>query len=494
MNTKKTILIISILMIVVIFLLSCALDNSERITGLYTEGRWIKNNKERVIHLKGVAQNELFEESLIESWYRHHQIPSQYDKIKSLGCNIVRVMINKVYWDQDISIKSIDEKVSNYRDVLKNVVDMCFARNMYVLISLDGPDRTNYLLNPETSGWLITLRELTTTYKEYSNVIIDPMNEPARAGENQDEHITIWRDAVIHAIEAIRAIAPDMVLLIQPSAGTYNAVKEFSNAYGKGHLPYPNIIYGGHHYFYSDSIWDHPWVAVYREGRFEDAKNFRSPSEYQWDVDEPLTLMEHLYYGKIGVLSDEDVPVMIDEFGARIDRTIHYDGTYLDGEWLTDFSDTKNFSSGFQTIVLDGPFSWYTELIDFYYVMNKNQWSFIQFAWRAEYRTDANMVYNTMLHSDWITLNELGNLFKNYAFTESLVITGQVFNPDGTPYVGCTVSSNGEKSVTDVNGRYVLVLTSQEQDFIVKFTNGHQDSVILDSITSHLYIFHARAH
>ena len=341
---------------------------------LHTDGRWIKDESGNIVELKGAGLSDIVYDVGF-SWYRHHEVPATYDWLKRIGVNLVRQQINMLYWNDNINVTDVNGVTKTYQQLVDDIVQWCLERGIYVELDW-ASDRQEmmqdakkpYLQDPVGSGWIDFLVELATRYKDYPNVWICPMNEPPAT-------VTEWRNAVSQAIQGIRSVAPNIMILVQPSTATWNPVDDFSGNL----LPFPNIVYGYHHYYYADlgSLagydWPpNPYAQAYHNGRLEEAK----------------ALLEQKLVNECFRLMDEGVPVVVDEFGV-------------------DTGDDENPRP-----------NWDVEIKDLYEIMNKYKVPFAQWAWHGEWdiNPDPNRrIKNTMLYGDCSKLNILGELFVDYS-------------------------------------------------------------------------------
>jgi len=347
---------------------------------LHTDGRYIKDVLGMAVVLRGVARGETsycFGPDY-QGWYKHHEVERDYDKLKSLGVNIVRLGLNKYYWQNHKTLPNIDGVVTEYVSLIDNIVAWCAVRDIYLILEyMYDVDREadwsqsvkaqKVFVDP--TDWINWWVEVANRYKDQPNVMINPLNEPPSHGycpppyNTREACSARWREIASMAIEAIRAVNPNVLIWVDPAGFVGSPLMyDFS---GKP-LPYPNIVYNMHHYYHSDlgslvgkDYPPEPYAVDYWNGNLVVAKQ-----EYEQYL---------INYGF--KLLDENVPVAVTEIGV--------------------WSEDNN---------------WNIQIRDFYQLSRKYGVSWMQWWWHGWWRADVCHDYH-LLKNDWQTLSPIGEVW-----------------------------------------------------------------------------------
>ena len=335
-----------------------------------------------VFYKRGVMRSELYEE-FSKSWWVHHEVEREYDRLKSYGVEVVRVMLNKHDWFMNYTIADIDGNRRDYHTVVDDIVRWCTDRGMYVIlehgVSVWGetPETAAQGIYLDPHNWFIDwmTNEIAARYANNPYVIMGLVNEPANrdAGiyNTEDARRDRWWQIAKEAVESYRAVKPNGYIIVQ-SIG-FRPYKNWSRAYGRAPLPFPNIIYGWHDFYHWDlgSIVGKPYAPApyaeaYWNGDFVTAKQ----------------KMEQWYYDTAIKLQDEEhVPVFFDEFGA----------------WVPDNN-------------------WDIWLRDFYVISRKYSVGWTQLWWHGYWTADQGTpsrpyIDYHLLQNDWQTLSPIGEVW-----------------------------------------------------------------------------------
>ncbi len=337
---------------------------------LHTDGRYIKDAANNTVVLRGVARGEIDYcfSSEYQGWYEHHEVERDYDRLKSLGVNIVRLALNPDFWTNHSTLPDIDGVTTEYVQLVDDIVSWCEARGIYLMLEHHAGSQTGLAqIYVDPTNWINWLVELATRYRNDSYVSINILNEPPGDSycpppyNTRETCSARWRQVASMAIEAIRAVSPNVLLWVDPAgfAGS-PLVYDFS---GKP-LPYPNIVYCMHTYYHSDlgTLVGNSWPArdyaqAYWEGNLTYAKQSYEQFlfSYGWS------------------LLNENLPVAVTEFGV----------------WYPDNS-------------------WNVQIKDFYDLCQKYGVSWIQWWWHGYWDSNPSEIDYHLLEDDWQTLSPIG--------------------------------------------------------------------------------------
>jgi hypothetical protein len=297
--------------------------------------------------------------------------------------NVVRLTLNKYYWENHKTLPNIDGVVNEYVSLVDSIVSWCATRDIYIVLEyVYDIDNTadwsqsvkaeKIFVNP--TGWINWWVEVVDRYKDQPRVMINPLNEPPSANyqsapyNSKEACSARWREVLSQLIEAVRAVTPNIVIFIDPAG--FDLMYDFSSK----HLPYPNIVYCMHIYYHSalGSIVGHPWnpwhwAELYWNGQLTQAKQ-----EFESFL---------LNYGFN--LLDEKIPVYVSEFGV----------------WVPDQN-------------------WDVQIRDFYSLCEKYGVGWMQWWWHGHWSSEPPGGYATidyhLLKHDWQTLSPIGEELVNY--------------------------------------------------------------------------------
>jgi len=200
---------------------------------LHTEGRWIKNEDGAIVYLAGVRfhatehnkDGHFGPDPISESWF---------EGMKNWGCTCISVSVEIGWYDTD----------EEYRNTIDMIIGWAKARGMYVVLQNYFPD------GPGTWGDTVQARRvLTMEASRYGdgNVLIQLIDEPT--APSLDIYITF----VEQCITDIRAVAPDMLIVINKNGPNRPDLQEFEN-YPESILNAGNLIIAPHIYRYHHGV------------------------------------------------------------------------------------------------------------------------------------------------------------------------------------------------------------------------------------------------
>jgi len=340
------------------------------LTWLHTEGRWIKNENNDTVTPKGACEMSLgYGIYGVTSWDDHSRYFSEhtFDIAQEAGANIIRLGIN---------MKSVLN--TEYKSKIKQAVQWCKERGMWVLLDMHGPndscgqgeDWMPVLLDPQGTGFYDAWEAWAQEFKNESTVCaFGLMNEPPPAGTNgytYEQLEAIWRPIVIEAIHKIHTINPNVLIFVDNIQWSSDLHQFIQNP-----LNEPNVVYCLHRYYHFDWYTNHlPYANAYASGDFETGYN----------------LMKQFYYDKGFKLLDMGYPVIMEEFGCyREDPESPYEPKTADPNYLIQINETyklfREWQAGYIQFSLGGKVEGYTR-------------------------------HYTMLTDDWSTLNEVGEIWR----------------------------------------------------------------------------------
>jgi len=348
---------------------------------LHVDGRHIKDRLGTTVYLRGVAKLSLAESDCLtsvapspyEEFMWHNLVESDFDTIKSLGANVIRLPLSIEVFFPGFGMASGEQPNADFLAMLDNIVNWCEARNIYLIPNLhyyyDGnktikwPDDlwTNPIHRQHVDDFWVWLVD---RYKNRPVVCgIDYLNEPWHRGPPNAE---TWRNWVETAIDKVRAVNPHILCIIE------DPVQGYPPLYGENSFKWmydtpvrrDNIILSPHLYPY-DGNWNWmsgtDWGAAYAEGRYDEGKKLFA--DWIWDQ----------------WCGDLNVPFWVGEFACLPDT--------VGLEWLKDF----------------------------YEIMNDWGWSHAYWAWQALYTPQTEGWPQTLpVEGDWHTLRPQGEIIKAY--------------------------------------------------------------------------------
>jgi hypothetical protein len=342
---------------------------------LHTEGRYIKDEAGNVVWLRGVVRPEIaycFSPDY-QGWKKHHEVERDYNKLKNLGVNVVRLYLNKYHWDNHITLPNIDGQLTEYASLVDNIMSWCQARQIYVIIDLayltnDCSDTqyTKANLYTDPAPLIDWVTEVATRYRDNPYLIVGLLNEPPSPGYapapwhgNLDALMGRWIEICSTIIEAVKAVRPGSLFDIEsPTFKPTAFIGRF--------LPYENIIYCAHHYYTTPpgggDLAGTNIETYYRNGQYEQAKQ----AYETWLVNQIFQVSET--YNK---------PTITDEIGVW---------TGL-GDW------------------------WPQWIKDFYDISTKYGHHWVQYAWHGYWSPNPTQIDYHLLKEDWQTLSPIGEVW-----------------------------------------------------------------------------------
>lgn len=339
------------------------ISNSARTpTWLHVEGRWIKDENGNIVILKGACEMSLaYGIYGVTSWDDHsnHLSVQTFDIAKQAGANIIRLGIN---------LKSVLN--SEYVSKIKQVVQWCKERGMWVLLDMDGPDDLclqgeawmPVLLDPNGTGFYAAWTTWAQLFKNEPTVCaFGLMNEPPPAGTEgytYDQLQAIWRSVAIETIHRIHAINPNVLIFVDNIQWSSDLQQFIDNP-----LNEPNVVYCLHRYYFFDWQNNVTYATAYASGNFAQG----------------YALMKQFYYDKGFKLQDRGYPVVMEEFGS--------------------YREDPKFPCQIPPNSL-------RQINDTYSLFREWQVGYMQFAFSGE--IDGYSLHLAMLTDDWSALNEVG--------------------------------------------------------------------------------------
>lgn len=260
---------------------------------LHTDGRYIRDELGRRIHLRGISKMGL--EYTKEGY---HIVENDYDIMKEMGANIVRI---------PYTMEWIYEEDYLYRIDLQ--IQWCKEREMYVILDMHRPIHKYQKGFPSNQTyWMQQWMFVAERYKNEDTVIgVDLWNEP------RDVSWGKWRDAAQNCARLIHSVNPKLLIIVEGVGWGWDLLGVQTNP-----LDEPNVVYSPHIYPYPLSRLD--WSYLYKDGEYE--------AGY-------LLLRDYIRRNWEPILEQELAPVLVGEFGTPI-----YEEHNL--VWFTDLLDTMH--------------------------------------------------------------------------------------------------------------------------------------------------------
>lgn len=360
-----TILTVQAQLYVIHVILSTATIKHDTLTGLHTEGSYIKNEADEIVQLTGFCWfdylNPYHSRDEPVGTEPFGKLEYRLNEHKNLGVNTIRLSISKGRWDD--SLHNHPEYSIWYVDQLDYIVETCNELGIYVYLCfhygsgsmndlqanlMDEPNwhPGNYTKNGKNftaprldvsgwtnndpaflpdqkipvydwemwqSRWLDWTVEVAARYKDHTNVIgYQIWAEPAWANYTSDEFDRLeasWADFILGNVDSIRSVDSDALIFV-PSAGHYS--RKWVSAYWRENpIPRPNIVYTWTIY-YKHHTGD-AWVKFYETGDFESGKTGLTNWHKQhglWMVEEgiaPVMLGESGFFSYLDHFNNEEV-------------------------------------------------------------------------------------------------------------------------------------------------------------------------------------------
>ncbi len=319
------------------------------ISKLHVDGRYIKNEANHTVFLRGVNKAEMVDDPdgiwMGSTIWTDANVKTELDAMESWGINVVRIHFSVELWKYDIGPDS-GHPASPYcgistREAIKKLLNFTAERGMYVILDAysvrcywtkgdqDPLPFPPYQTSENASEIIGSVddfvdfwRSVASELKDYPNVIFEIWNEPhntASANKTDEEAFMDWMNAWNLCADAIREVGATQPIIFQWGMGVYCNLYENDEtgevyAKGGGHLhhwmenaignltdPLDNIIYSTHVYrlyggtgLYQGSAKD---KYGYRGWPYEHVKAAFEYMGFKWVGD---TLNKPLFIGEVG--------------------------------------------------------------------------------------------------------------------------------------------------------------------------------------------------
>jgi len=239
------------------------------ISPLHTEGRYIKDDRGRIIYLRGINKGE-FADDPGGMWmgvlgWNPDRVKTELDAIQSLGINVIRMHQAVSNWKFN---------TDNHRQHIKDLLTWAGDRGIYIVYDAYSlkpyPEAVIHPLpyppyqNPDDSQTDVIASEdefveywasVATELKNYPNVIFELWNEPHdKTGVSREEIMASWFNVAQRCIDAIRETGAKQLIIFQWNYGVY-ANLDFGGGEGVEWIldfplvdPINNLVYSTHIY------------------------------------------------------------------------------------------------------------------------------------------------------------------------------------------------------------------------------------------------------
>ncbi|MEM3088510.1 MAG: glycoside hydrolase family 5 protein, partial [Candidatus Bathyarchaeia archaeon] len=243
---------------------------------LHTEGRYIKDSLGNIVYLRGVSKMGL--EYTCDGF---HIVESDYDLMKEMGVNVVRIPYTMEWIYNPGYLAKIDRQIQ-----------WCKERNIYVILDMHRPNHRGQQSFPwNETAWISQWLFLAERYKEEPTVIgFDLFNEP------HDVDWVKWKNTAERAAKAIHKVNPNLLILIQGVGWGWDLAGAQTNPVNE-----TNIVYSPHIYPYPLSHAE--WSYAYKKGNYE--------LGYQ-------LLRDYIKSNWEPILTNNIAPILVGEFGTPI--------------------------------------------------------------------------------------------------------------------------------------------------------------------------------
>lgn len=329
----RKILFIGLILIPVLILIQVTPANA--ISKLHVDGKYIKNETNQIIFLKGVNKVEMADDPdgiwMGDTMWKTSKVIAELDFMKSWGINVIRVHQAVEHWKYNMSSPNA---AIPHRQAVKQLLDLAAERGIYVIY--DGYSVTDYwhgaeqdplpyppYQTSENASSVITSQQdfidwwvsIASELKDYPNVIFELWNEPT--GDDQAKQS--WFNVSQRTINAIRATGAQNLIIFQwamnnwvnldfpPPSNTASTMDWVWQA--NINDPTGNLVYSTH---------------IYRTyGAFHHSK----PSYWRaWEYNEIQQAFQYFKFPEV----TQSYPLIIGEIGANL----AYTGTELDHELI----------------------------------------------------------------------------------------------------------------------------------------------------------------
>lgn len=266
---------------------------------LHTDGKYIKNEDEEIVTLRGCA--------FIEAAYRSDNLlvgtlAERAERFKELGVNYVRLEIDKEAWDENRDTNG--DGIGN-RDFTMQAIHEFTSRGIYVIPGLHSGTPDYFYTNTQAwANWLI------------DNLVTPNLINPGVAG------IYIWNEprygrwggtdlgggvtsgywnAVKQVCQAIYNVNPNLLMVVH--ADMYNAAG-FSPILRTDPISTPNVVYTWHYYYVYAPMFD-PYMGW--------MTGILDPT-YQYLADKGMPFYQSYYLGNYAKARQEFEQFLYDRF------------------------------------------------------------------------------------------------------------------------------------------------------------------------------------
>jgi endoglucanase len=243
---------------------------------LHTEGRYIKDSFGNIVYLRGVSKMGL-------EYTRNgfHLVESDYDLMKEMGVNVVRIPYTMEWIYNPDYLGKIDCQIQ-----------WCKERSIYVILDMHRPNHRSQQSFPwNETAWINQWLFLAERYKEEPTVIgFDLFNEP------HDVDWVKWKNTAERAAKAIHKVNPNLLILIQGVGWGWDIAGAQTNPVNE-----TNIVYSPHIYPYPLSHME--WSYAYKKGDYE--RGYQLLRDYIKSNWEPI-------------LTNNIAPILVGEFGTPV--------------------------------------------------------------------------------------------------------------------------------------------------------------------------------
>lgn len=291
---------------------------------LHVQGRYIKNDLNQTVRLRGVEKGISFLDDPGAGWMGSYGwnptlVAQELDIMKTWGVNIVRIIEANANWK--LNLKDATGKY-NHRDIVLQLAQLLAERGMYLMISgyADVPNGYTgggdgqvplpyppYNNRPDiitsVQDWINIYSNMANSLKSQPNVILETHNEPSEGTESS------WFSNFQLCLNAIRATGFTGLVVVQWDFGTWvnldypppenpASTLDWVENYSIND-PTGNLVYSTHQYRF------HHQIGQFSEGGYIDAYTYA-------DIKQAF-IYEKLYY----VINNLTKPLLIGECGAN---------------------------------------------------------------------------------------------------------------------------------------------------------------------------------
>jgi aryl-phospho-beta-D-glucosidase BglC (GH1 family) len=210
-----------------------------------------------------------------------HLVESDYDLMKEMGVNVVRIPYTMEWIYNPDYLSKIDCQIQ-----------WCKERSIYVILDMHRPNHRSQQSFPwNETAWINQWLFLAERYKEEPTVIgFDLFNEP------HDVDWVKWKNTAERAAKAIHKVNPNLLILIQGVGWGWDIAGAQTNPVNE-----TNIVYSPHIYPYPLSHME--WSYAYKKGDYE--RGYQLLRDYIKSNWEPI-------------LTNNIAPILVGEFGTPV--------------------------------------------------------------------------------------------------------------------------------------------------------------------------------